>query len=101
MRLKLKEMRQRKGLTQAIVAERAGMSTSYLSELENGKKLAGGRRIDALAKALGVSPFELIDDTSVSAEVLDHIARLGRLTREDRGAVIRHAIALDPGEPDD
>lgn len=100
MRLRLKELRQAKGLTQAVVAARAAISISYLSELESGKKGANSRRIEALARALGVSPVDLIDDRTISAEVIEHIRRLERLSPEDRAAVIRHAIALDPGEPD-
>jgi transcriptional regulator with XRE-family HTH domain len=42
------------GLTQAELADRVGLTTSYLSRLENGRETEQLRRIVALLKQLGV-----------------------------------------------
>lgn len=94
-------MREERGWTVDALASKVGMSRSYVSEIENGKKNVNNVRIGAFAKAFGVSPIDLIDDESVGADVLDHIRRLRRLSEADRRAVIRHAIVLDPGDPEE
>lgn len=60
MKLRLKELRKEAGLTQLELAERSGMSASYYNEIEKGRKTANGHRLEALAKALGVEPQDLI-----------------------------------------
>jgi transcriptional regulator with XRE-family HTH domain len=58
---KLAEVRQRKLLSQAELAERAGVSKNTIHRLENGISEAQGRTIRKLADALGVAPAQLID----------------------------------------
>ncbi|MCS6912339.1 MAG: helix-turn-helix domain-containing protein [Myxococcota bacterium] len=58
--LKLRRARDRQGLTLAELAQRAGMSVSYLAELEAGKKYPRADKILRLAQALGCSYDELI-----------------------------------------
>jgi transcriptional regulator with XRE-family HTH domain len=94
MRLRVKELRESRRLTVAQLAEMAGMSPSYLSEIENHRKTANARRLQQLADALGVSVFALIDDKSMDTALLDHLQTLQALTGEDRAAVIRHALSL-------
>lgn len=48
------------GLGRPEVAERAGLSYSYLAEIENGKKQASAAAQRAIAKALGMSVSELL-----------------------------------------
>ncbi|WP_306150675.1 helix-turn-helix domain-containing protein [Roseovarius sp. MMSF_3281] len=60
MKLRLKELRKEKGWTQREVAEKAGISLSYYTELELEKKQINAGRMEAIAKAFGVQPFELI-----------------------------------------
>lgn len=51
----MRERREALGLTQDELAERAGISRPYLSDLEQDKrKRPGKERLDALAKALGI-----------------------------------------------
>lgn len=61
MKLRLKTLRKEKGLTQRQVAEAAGMSVSYYTEIELGKKQINARRLELIAKALGVQPHQLIE----------------------------------------
>ena len=58
--LKLKEIRNEKGISYQELREKTGLSLSYLSEIENGKKYPKGDKIMILAKALGVSYDELV-----------------------------------------
>ena len=97
MKLRIREIRTQQGLTQRELGEKAGISISYLSEVESGKKPLNSRRIEKVARALGVSPTDLIDDSSVDPDILDHIRRLQRLSDADREAIIHHAEALDRG----
>jgi putative transcriptional regulator len=64
VRIRLKEIRESKGLTQVDVAERAGLRRATVSDIENGKTT----RIDLetmekLANALGVDAALLIEHT--------------------------------------
>ena len=47
-------------LSQARVAKAAGVSVSYVSMLERGQRSPPLETLEALAKALRVSPFELL-----------------------------------------
>lgn len=53
--------RRRRGWSQSILADRAGLSVAYLSLIENGKRpLASLRTVRRLARALEVSPTQLV-----------------------------------------
>jgi XRE family transcriptional regulator, fatty acid utilization regulator len=52
--LKVKALRQEKGLSYQQLAEKTGMSLSYVHDIETGKKFPKADKILALAKALGV-----------------------------------------------
>ena len=58
----LKAIRKSQGLTQVQLAEKAGISPSYVTEMENGKKSMNTRRIAQLAKALNVAPSKILED---------------------------------------
>lgn len=94
MRLRIEELLAEKGWTVQELADRSGMSKSYLSEIKNGVKPANSRRIQAIADAFGLSPIDLIDDDSVPQDVLEHMRTLSELSPADREAVIRHAASL-------
>lgn len=57
----LKLHRQRKNLTQAELATKAGVSVSYVSMLERGTRSPPLETIEALAKALGTLPTKLLE----------------------------------------
>lgn len=94
MLLRIKDLRTARGLTVEQLASLAGLSKSYLSEIENGKKQINGRRLEALAAALQVKPTDLISDQEVSADLAAHLDVLRRLGPEDQAAVLRHALGL-------
>lgn len=58
--LKLKEIRTAKGISYQELREKTGLSLSYLSEIENGKKYPKGDKILVLADALNVTYDELV-----------------------------------------
>ncbi len=58
--IKLKRTREAQQLTLQELAQRAGMSTSYVAEIESGKKYPKSDKILQLAQALGCSYDELI-----------------------------------------
>ena len=76
---RLKELRVERGMTQAELAERAEVTTTYVSKLENAGAAPGIDLVQKLATALGVGvnslfPDESPDDpTAVSREQARHL----------------------------
>lgn len=58
--VKLKQLRQERGFTLQKVADRAGISISYLSEIEKGRKYPRAEKLIDLAAALGVPYDDLV-----------------------------------------
>ena len=55
----VKAWREYRGLTQDALAEKAGISKAYLSQIETGKRTGVAKTLRALASALGVTLNEL------------------------------------------
>ncbi|MBB4264465.1 helix-turn-helix domain-containing protein [Roseospira visakhapatnamensis] len=71
--LKIRARRRALGLTQADLAERVGISTSYFNLIERGKRTIGGALLLRIARALDLDPATL-DDASerrLAAELTD------------------------------
>ena len=60
LNLRIRELRTDKGLTLVELAEKVGVSTPHLSEVERGKKNLNNHLMVRIAAALGVSPEDLI-----------------------------------------
>lgn len=58
--LKLKQLRQKKGLSFADLSKASGLSVSYLNEIEKGKKYPKTDKIISLAEALDVNYDQLV-----------------------------------------
>lgn len=56
----LKESRLKKGLTQAELAEKAGMNSNSYAKIERGKAQLKGVTLVKLLKALGVKPTDIL-----------------------------------------
>ncbi len=56
----LKAQRTRKKLSQEALAAKAGLSVSYISMLERGERTPPLDTLEQLAKALGVTPTQLL-----------------------------------------
>lgn len=52
---RIAQIRSRKGLLQKDLAEKAGVSVSFLSEVENDRRTPGGEALLAIADVLGAS----------------------------------------------
>jgi transcriptional regulator with XRE-family HTH domain len=94
MALRIRSLREAKGLTQLQLGEMAGLSRSQLSEIETETKPANTLRLTAIARALGVQVDELFEESpedTYRAVILD---LMRSMTDDDREAVIRHARAL-------
>ncbi len=72
--------RMKKGLTQAVVAERSGVSRPNLSAIEQGGRDLTVQTLRRIASTLGVTPGALVDGVSSEPRsdraFLDRIARL-------------------------
>ena len=59
--LRLRQLRERAGLSQGAIARASGVSKVFYGTLERGEKAAGIDTIEKLAHGLGISPAELFD----------------------------------------
>lgn len=59
---RIKEARTRKKLSQAVLAEKVDLSTTYISYIENGYKCLSVNSLIMIANSLGVSSDELLQD---------------------------------------
>jgi transcriptional regulator with XRE-family HTH domain len=57
---RLQQVRTKKGLKQIDLSEHTGIARTYLSRVENGKTEICLRRIEELATALDMKPWELM-----------------------------------------
>lgn len=88
MKLRVEELRKKAGLTVEALAERAGMSKSYVSEIKTGRKQPNARTLERLARALGCSVVDLIDDQSTSPSIVEHVRVLESLSDEQRESIL-------------
>jgi transcriptional regulator with XRE-family HTH domain len=72
----VKFLRLRKGLTQAVLAEKAEISVIFLSSIERGTKYPKAETVARLAKVLGVEVFELFIRKGVPANqtMINHLS---------------------------
>jgi transcriptional regulator with XRE-family HTH domain len=57
----VKKQREAKGLTQETLAEKADLDRTYLSDVERGTRNLGVKNVVRLAKALGITPAQLME----------------------------------------
>lgn len=93
MKLRMKELRLKRHMTQRQVAEIAGMSVSYYTELEGGKKTINANRMVSIAKALGVQPQDLIVGGS-DAEKDELLGMLKTLPEDKQRLVYEMVVSL-------
>lgn len=93
MQLRIKELRKAKGLTQRQVAEMAGMSVSYYTELELGRKQINANRMEALARVFGTTPADLIAGGE-GDEIKRQLEVLSQLKPEQRRLVYEMIMSL-------
>lgn len=73
---RIKQLRKAKGLTQEKLAERAGLETAYLGDIERGKRNLTIDNIEKIARGFKIEPFKLFlfhsgsSDTVVENKVM-------------------------------
>ena len=72
--LKVKQLRQERGLSFSELSKRSGMSLSYLNEIEKGKKFPKADKVTKLARALGTTATDL-----TNGELGRHLAPVTQL----------------------
>jgi transcriptional regulator with XRE-family HTH domain len=92
----LKDHRKRLGITQSVLAERAGLSTQYLGMIEVARNFPTADVLDRLAAALGIKSNELFsvsDSPEIAMEQLQ-TAILGKLDQKmvNFDQVIKRAV---------
>jgi len=75
----IKFLRFRRGLSQADLSEKAGISITFLSSIERGIKFPQPEMLSKLAKALDVEVFELFKTDAVPT---DHKAMMSQLSED-------------------
>lgn len=101
--LKVKQLRQQLNLSFADLSEKAGMSVSYLNEIEKGKKYPKGEKIQTLAKALNVAPQDLtsfdVDESLAPVHDLLQSNFLNELPLERFGIDLAKVVEIIAGAP--
>jgi len=98
---KLRTLRQGRAWTQAVLAERAGVTTHYVALLETARKLPTLKTLGELARVLGVGPGDLLGLATPSADpwavevgqIAASIPEPNRLLVRD---ILRVAVRHDP-----
>lgn len=62
----IKKLREESGVTAKDLAQKIGLSASQMSRLESGQRRINSEVLTRIAKALGVAPSRLIDDSSAT-----------------------------------
>ena len=57
---RVRQIREQKGLTQIDITAHTGMARTYVSKVENGRTEICLRRLEQLADALDMKPWELL-----------------------------------------
>lgn len=107
------EIRQRRralGLTQTHVAERAGLTTGFISQVERGQAAPSLSSLNAISRVLGMNPFSFFDLPSAPEAltrqgerpaygIAPNTGRYERVTTPFPGNVLRSVIIHeDPGQ---
>lgn len=97
---RLRELREKARFTQAALAEKAGLTAKYISEIENGHRDIRVATIERLAKSLKLNPAELLNfgpalqarTPEDSKELELTMSRLRGMLRERDDKVHQHVL---------
>jgi transcriptional regulator with XRE-family HTH domain len=90
----VKTARGRLGLSQARLAEICELSTSFVGEIELGKKFPSAQNIERLCEALGLRPYQMLYENEEWEvyDKYDHIAELKIEFKEKINALLEELI---------
>lgn len=80
----IKKLRKIKSLSQVALAQKAGLSQSFLSDIESGQKSPTIRSLKKIAEALDVLPDQLLSTELNPAEKIDQENLLKRREMEEK-----------------
>ncbi|MGB9885718.1 MAG: transcriptional repressor LexA [Moorellales bacterium] len=78
---RIRRLREERGLSQAELARRSGLSPQYLCDIELNKANPGVRTLEKIATGLGVPPSRLLEDpvSLARAEAVVEVPVIGRV----------------------
>jgi transcriptional regulator with XRE-family HTH domain len=76
-------VRKRAGLKIEELAEKTGLSTTYISRMERGERNVSLKNLQKMAEALGVAPSELIEQKPVADVPILSWVSAGMMARDD------------------
>ncbi len=77
---KIRELRKERGLTLRLLAEKAGCTQSYISQIETGLTVPSLSMVGRLAAALKINVIDLFSEISNGEETNWHLPRANRKT---------------------
>jgi transcriptional regulator with XRE-family HTH domain len=80
--LRIRELRQERGLTLAQLADKVGISTPHMSQVERGIKNVNNHLLERIAVALKVQPYQLLSEGPADRQTLLDLYE--RLSPEDQ-----------------
>ncbi|GHU84371.1 hypothetical protein FACS189473_1530 [Spirochaetia bacterium] len=86
----LKQFRQARGWSQAVLAEKAETSTNYIGMLENTVKFPSSEMIQRLAFALGIDPTDLFVK---EGDPLSTMKKYQKAALEDMYELLGHLVS--------
>ncbi len=93
--LQIRNIREKRGLTLAQLADMVGVSIPHLSEVERGKKNLNNHLLIRIAEALRVEPYELIqpDERGEVRQLLDLTRQLSDDDKKRIAAFARNLLS--------
>jgi transcriptional regulator with XRE-family HTH domain len=92
----LKKFRQREGVSQMKLAEMCDTASSYIGEIEIGKKFPSLKMIEKIAAALRIEPYNLFVDRiakDTDVAMRDLYPKLPKPMKDDLAALVSAAMA--------
>ena len=92
----LKKCRKKNGFTLKKLSDISGVSSTFISDIENGRKKPSTKNAKKLADALNMDVKLLLDDKIV--EIIDEVQNDARISNPDIRAIVRACRNLTDDE---
>jgi transcriptional regulator with XRE-family HTH domain len=99
---RIQEIRKIRGMSQDDLGDKLGVTRSFISKLENGKKKISLEHVENIAKILHIEPTDLlVDKTELIKNYDDLVILREKFTKEEIENMVRYSkmlIELDKNE---
>jgi transcriptional regulator with XRE-family HTH domain len=99
---RIQEIRKVRGMSQDDLGDKLGVTRSFISKLENGKKKISLEHVENIAKILHIEPTDLlVDKTELLKNYDDLVILREKFTKEEIENMVRYSkmlIELDKNE---